>query len=126
MSAENELTKVAAENSGPLLKYGGMVLGGFAAAVSSVGGWLFKRVVEKHDQEIKGIKDGIAAVSVKVDTKLDTETYETNRREQRENVVKLHEKIDAQTGELRGQMERGFSEIRTILLDQRSRHRSSD
>lgn len=94
MSAEKELAQAAADNSGPLLKYGGMVLGSFAAAVSSVGGWLFQRVVKKHDDEIAAIKGGIKEVGEKVDEKLDKTEWEQNRREVRDNIIQLHGKIE--------------------------------
>lgn len=129
MSAEKEIAQAAAENSGLLWKIGG----GVFSVGATIFGWLFGRVIQKHDQEIASIKGDIATVGKKVDTKLDTETYEVNRREQRQNVVDLHDKIDEQTTELRGSMERGFAELRgqqsdilKILVERRGSRRAND
>lgn len=46
---------------------------------------LFKRVVDKHDQEISAIKTGIKEISVKLDSKADQ--VEMNR--QRDNIAEL-------------------------------------
>lgn len=110
------------DGSGLLLKYGGMVLGALASAVATVGGWLFHRVIQKHDEEIAAINKGIAAVSAKVDTKVDRDTWEQNRREARENVIGLHEKIE----EIGKAGEERHRELMNILLAQRNNHRAGD
>ena len=105
-----------------LLKYGGAILGAVASAIATIGGWLFHRVIEKHDEEIRSIKQGISDMDAKVDTKLDRETWEQNRREARDNIITLHEKIEkiGSDGEAR------HRELMNILLTQRSARRAGD
>jgi hypothetical protein len=110
------------EETGFLLKYGGAILGAIATVVTTVGGWLFRRVVQKHDEDIASLKKGIADVDAKVDHKLDTDVWEQNRRESRDNVIALHDKIEeiGRDGETR------HRELMNILLTQRSNRRAGD
>lgn len=110
------------EETGALVKYGGMVLGALASAVTAIGGWLFHRVIDKHDEEIADIKRGIASVDAKVDGKLDRTEWEQNRRESRDNIITLHDKIEqiGRDGENR------HRELMNILLQQRTQHRAGD
>lgn len=103
-------------------RYGGIVLGAVATAVTGIAGWLFRRVIRKHDEEIASIKMGIENVSAKVDAKVDKETWEQNRVEARENVIELHKKIEqiGRDGETR------HRELVNILLEQRGRNRAED
>lgn len=110
------------ESAGLIAKYGGVVLGAAAAGISTVGGWLFKRVIAKHDEEIAGLNAGIKRVEAKVDSKVDQATWEQNRRESRENVIALHSKIDHQASV----SEERHRELLNILLEQRGRRRSGD
>jgi len=108
--------------TGIAIKYGGAILGGLAAAISGIGGWLFRRIIAKHDEEIDSIKGGIRAVEAKLDSKVDRETWEQHRREARDNLITLHEKVEqiGRDGEQR------HRELMHILLERRARGRSAD
>lgn len=99
------------------VRYGGIALGAVASAIAGIGGWLFRRVIRKHDEEIAAIKKGISDVSAKVDSKVDKETWEQNRVEARENVIELHKKIE----QIGRDGEKRHLELVNILLEQRSR-----
>ncbi len=110
------------QETGLILKYGGAILGAAASAIATIGGWLFHRVIEKHDEEIRSIKKGISDMDAKLDGKVDSAVWEQNRREARDNIITLHEKIEkiGSDGEAR------HRELMNILLTQRNAHRAGD
>ena len=110
------------DEAGMLVRWGGIIFGAAVATATSVFGFLFHRVIQKHDEEIAAIKKGIADVDVKLDGKVDKEIWEQNRREQRDNVVRLHEKVEqiARDGETR------HRELVHILMERRDTRRSGD
>lgn len=107
-----------AEETGWLVKWGTWVVSGLLGALTVLGG----RIVKKHDEEIASIKKSIKDVGAEVDKKLDKETWETNRREVRDNVIEIHRKIE------NGQRdaEARHRELMNILLQQRNARRAGD
>jgi hypothetical protein len=104
------------------IRYGGIVLGAIASAMAAIGGWLFRRVIRKHDEEIAAIQAGIKEVSDKVDGKVDRAVWEQNRRESRENIIGLHDKIE----QIGRDSEVRHRELMRILIEQRSQRRAGD
>lgn len=111
-----------ADDPGTLAKWGGIIFGGAVAFATTVFGFLFHRVIEKHDEEITAIKSGIKETNLKLDAKLDRETYETNRQEQRSNVIELHRKIE----KIGSDGEQRHRELVNLLMERRSRERAGD
>ena len=102
--AEKEIIEQATQNSGGLIAALNSVIGFMAAFVTAVMSFLFKRVIDKHDQEIESIKSGIKAIDDKVSACVPMEVWEQNRRETRENVVTLHGKVERAQDRLSGEM----------------------
>lgn len=105
-----------------VLKYGGMALGALASGIATVGGWLFHRVIQKHDNEIAAINGGIANLSAKLDDKVDRDVWEQNRREARDNTIALHRKIE----QIGRDAEERHRDLMNILLQRREQKREGD
>lgn len=106
------------------LPMAGAVGGVVAAALTTVGGWLFKRIIAQHDAEMAALKNGLAEVKQAMASEyVKQDVYEQNRKEMREGIITLHEKIETTSGDLHRKIEQGqrdaeqrHSQLVSILL----------
>ena len=89
--------------------------------ILTLAGWLFSRVIEKHDQEMAKLNSNIICLGKKMDERahaieerLDKcvphETYEQNRKEVHATYTQIFEKLDRIGGavsRIEGRMEKG-------------------
>ena len=87
----------------------------------AVSGWLFKRVIEKHDEEMRKLNSNITCLGRKMDARaheieerlsecVSHETYEQNRREVNATYGTIFEKLERisdSVSRIEGRMERG-------------------
>lgn len=114
------------ESTNLLLKWGGFALSGLLAVVGALGG----RVVKKHDEEIASLKSGLAGVkeglhALEVAMPNDyvkQETWDQNRQETREAIIRLHQKVE----EGQSVAARRHEELMQILLTHRDQRRATD
>lgn len=114
--------------TGLILKWGGLVLGGLATCLLTVIGWLFKRVINQHDAEIKAINDGLKKLRDgmhELETAMPNDyvkqkSYDKNREEMRESVIDLHRKIEASEQRVTQKIDEGNRQIIGVLLGNRN------
>lgn len=85
--------------------------------------FMFKRIMDAHDAEIKAIKEGISAtrrdisdLEVRIERDfVGHNTYEQYRRENRESVINLHTKVEKLAADIHTKIDSAALETRTRL-----------
>lgn len=128
-------------DDGWILKFGIWIVTGIVALAGSLFGWLGARLVKKHDDEIKAIKEGLSKIDnivrkLEVDMPSDylkRGEWERNRQETRSNLIGLHQKIEASANALHAKIDTAQSQtnsrldqILTAVVNRSARTRSSD
>ena len=114
---------MAAEHSG-LMSMLGAVGGAIGTLAAAVGGWMFKRIIAKHDEEMAALKKGMSDMKdALANDYVRQETYEQNRREMRDGIIDLHRKVESTAQVLTEKMdserlaaEQRHNQLVTILL----------
>lgn len=121
------------DDTGLFIKVGEYIAQITVAIVGTIIAVLFNRVVQKHDDEIKSIKDGLKGIGEKIGGYVTIETYEQNRRERREAELGLHHKIDSAASDIHRKIEQGQAQttqrldmIMNELLRRRTAARNTD
>jgi hypothetical protein len=73
----------------------GAVGGAIGTVGAAVGGWMFKRIIQKHDEEMTALKKGMNEMKdALANDYVKQPVFEQNRIEMRESVINLHRKIE--------------------------------
>ena len=121
------------ETQGLIARYGGIVAAVIGSGIAAVMGWLFHRVIDQHDGEIKAIKKKLDHNSGKLEDVATKDDLDTLRKETREADIALHQKVENIFNAVHSKIDSAVAQgtaqhndVMKILLEQRSRRRHTD